>query len=207
MMSEVDLVAYPKIYSVRRIAKEIKTMRTPNFPNRGQPQKVSIPRWMAVIIALFFWIILLPLVHGGIPWAISLLAPRYGWREGRPANLNLLGLIPVALATACLTWLMCLHLARTSDLPDRVELERTPKYLLFGGPYAFTRHPMYLAELALWLGWSILYGSIVVFIGFLVEWLIFNFVIVPREESALEARFGKTYLEYKNRVPRWFGKR
>jgi Putative protein-S-isoprenylcysteine methyltransferase len=102
---------------------------------------------------------------------------------------------------------MCLHLARTSDLPDRVELERTPKYLLFGGPYAFTRHPMYLAELALWLGWSILYGSIVVFIGFLVEWLIFNFVIVPREESALEARFGKTYLEYKNRVPRWFGKR
>jgi protein-S-isoprenylcysteine O-methyltransferase Ste14 len=98
---------------------------------------------------------------------------------------------------------MVLHFAQT---PEKVELEQTPKYLLRRGPYTFTRNPMYLAELALWLGWALFYGSIAVFIGFLVVWVLMNFMVVPREERNLEARFGQTYLRYKNTVPRWLGK-
>jgi protein-S-isoprenylcysteine O-methyltransferase Ste14 len=30
--------------------------------------------------------------------------------------------------------------------------------------------------------------------------------LVPREERDLEAEFGDFYLQYKNRVPRWFGR-
>jgi protein-S-isoprenylcysteine O-methyltransferase Ste14 len=73
------------------------------------------------------------------------------------------------------------------------------------GPYGFTRNPMYGAELGLWLGWALWYGSVAVFSGFVVFWAVVNFVVVPREERSLEARFGGTYREYKAKKPRWFG--
>lgn len=182
------------------ILEELKTMNTTESHNNEQSDKASLPRWMALIIALFFWVTLLPLVHAGIPWALSLLTPRYGWVEGWPGIWNLLGLIPITVATICLIWLMILPF---SQIPKRVKLERTPTYLLIRGPYRFTRNPMYIAELALWLGWAILYGSIVVFIGFLILWPAMNYRVISREERELEARFGEAYREYKSSVPRW----
>jgi protein-S-isoprenylcysteine O-methyltransferase Ste14 len=86
-----------------------------------------------------------------------------------------------------------------------VEWERTPKYLLRRGPYTFTRNPKYLSELMLWLGWG-LYGSLAVLIGCLLLGVLMDFRAVPREERALEARFGEAYRSYKRQVPRWLGK-
>ena len=175
-------------------------MNTTENPNQERSKGQSIPGWMALMIALFFWVILLPLVHGGIPWALSLLTPHYGWIDGRPTTWNLLGLIPIALATILLIWLMILHFSR---IPKRVRFERTPTYLLTRGPYKFSRNPMYIAELALWFGWAIFYGSIVIFVALLVMAQLMNKRVVAREERDLEARFGEAYLEYKNKVPRW----
>jgi protein-S-isoprenylcysteine O-methyltransferase Ste14 len=98
---------------------------------------------------------------------------------------------------------MVLHFAQA---PERVQLEPTPSYLLRRGPYAFSRHPMYLSELVLLFGWTLFYGSIAVLIAFVVGCVFFNLVKIPQEERALKARFGEAYREYKNRVPRWFGK-
>ena len=178
-------------------------MNTSNVPDNSQPRSADVPGWVALIIALIFWVILLPLVHAGIPWALSLLTPHYGWIDGHPATWNWLGLIPVALAAILLIWLMILHFSR---IPKRVKLERTPTYLLTQGPYKFSRNPMYVAELALWLGWAILYGSIIVLVGFLIMGPVMNSRIVSREERDLEAHFGEAYREYKSKVPRWFGK-
>ncbi len=170
-------------------------MNTPENPNQERSKVVSIPWWMAFVAALIVWLV--------GPWAISLLTPHYGWAEGRPGNWNLLGLIPVVVGTACLLWIMVLHFAQA---PERVEMKLTKNYLLTRGPYAFTRHPMYLSELALLFGWIFFYRSVAVLIGFLVACAVLNFVNVPLEERALEARFGETYRQYKNTVPRWFGK-
>jgi len=98
---------------------------------------------------------------------------------------------------------MILHFSR---IPKRVKLERTPTYLLTRGPYRFSRNPMYVAELALWFGWAILYGSIIVFVGFLIMGPLMNSRVIAREEHDLDARFGDAYHEYKSKVPRWFGK-
>ncbi len=87
-------------------------MNTSNVPDNSQPRSADVPGWVALIIALIFWVILLPLVHAGIPWALSLLTPHYGWIDGHPATWNWLGLIPVALAAILLIWLMILHFSR-----------------------------------------------------------------------------------------------
>jgi protein-S-isoprenylcysteine O-methyltransferase Ste14 len=89
--------------------------------------------------------------------------------------------------------------------PERVEHHRGPPILLTGGPFAWTRNPMYLGFLMLWLGWALWYGSVAVGIGLvtLAAFLVFH---VPHEERGLEARFGEAYLQYKSKVPRWLGR-
>lgn len=85
-----------------------------------------------------------------------------------------------------------------------LDLKPTQK-LLTPGPYAFSRNPMYLSELAFWLGWALFFGSIAVLIGFLALFMLFNFVAVPHEERELETRFGEAYRAYKAQVPQWIG--
>ena len=131
-----------------------------------------------------------------------MLGPRYGWANGSPAVWNLFGLVPVAVGAVVLLWLMVLGFTQAAELPERVELDWSPKILLTRGPYQFSRHPMYLAELALWLGWALLYGSVAVSVGFLIVCVGVS-ALAPREERALEAKFGEAYRQYKARVPRW----
>jgi protein-S-isoprenylcysteine O-methyltransferase Ste14 len=71
------------------------------------------------------------------------------------------------------------------------------------GPYTFTRNPMYVAELGIWMGWALFFGSIGVFAAALLLWAVVSFVILPREELTLEAAFGQVYLQYKERTRPW----
>ena len=116
----------------------------------------------------------------------------------------LLGLAPVGFGVAVLAWVMVFGFSQRRDVPERVPLDWSPAILMTGGPYAVSRHPMYVGELALWLGWTILYGSIPVLIGFAVLGAVVA-RLAPREERALEAKFGDVYRQYKARVPRWLG--
>jgi protein-S-isoprenylcysteine O-methyltransferase Ste14 len=169
--------------------------------NRARQSMITMPRSIAVVVGLFIWLIVIPLAHGVVPWAISTRLPRYGWAGGAPGFWNLLGLIAVTLAAALLLWILALGISQT---PSRVKPGLTPSFLMMHGPYRLTRNPMYVAELGLWLGWAIFFGSPAVLIGFLVLWSVVSLIILPREERSLEAAFGQTYLQYKSRVPRWF---
>ena len=162
-----------------------------------------MPRWAAFILILFVWLVVIPLGHGLVPWAISRLMPRYGWESGVPGIWNLLGLIPLAVAAALLLWILASAIPQT---PARVELRLKPTFLLMRGPYRLSRNPMYLAELGVWLGWTCFFGSLGVLIGFAALLAIVRFVILPREERGLEATFGQSYLDYKDKVPRWLGR-
>src|ERR1700722_2288060 len=102
---------------------------------------ITMPRSIAIIVGLFVGLIVIPLAHGVLPWALSTRMPRYGWAEGAPGIWNRLGLIVVALAAALLIWILALSITQT---PERVKLGLTPPYLMMRGPYRFTRNPMYV---------------------------------------------------------------
>ncbi|MEO8712950.1 MAG: isoprenylcysteine carboxylmethyltransferase family protein [Parafilimonas sp.] len=157
----------------------------------------------AFILGLFVWLVAVPFVHGVVPWLISLRWGGCGWAENQPKFWNLLGLLPVLIASGCLIWVMILGFA---NIPEQAKLEWNASFLITKGPYAFSRNPMYLGELGLWFGWSVFYGSAAIFIVFILLCVIVNYVILPREEHLLEKRFGEVYLLYKNTVPRWLGK-
>jgi protein-S-isoprenylcysteine O-methyltransferase Ste14 len=179
----------------------------PGSPHETRKPRITVPRRVAIPAASVQWIILLPFFHGLIPWFVSSLTARHGWSHGQASPLNLAGLALVAGGTACLIWILFMHLAKT---PTRVQLELTPRYLLNEGPYRFSRNPMFIAVLVLWHGWAIYYGSASVFAACGVLFLLVNFVTVPWEERSLEKRFGRfgeSYRVYKRSVPRWIGRR
>src|SRR5512144_2809566 len=111
-------------------------MKTTENSHPELPKKVKVlSPWLAYPLALMVWEVL--------PWAISLLTPRYGWVEGRPSLWNWLGLIPVLVGTIGLLWGVRLHSAQS---PERIEMELDKSSLLKGSLYAFSRHPMYVSE-------------------------------------------------------------
>jgi hypothetical protein len=71
------------------------------------------------------------------------------------------------------------------------------------GPFARLRNPLYLGNIALWVGFAISAGliwlvpPIVLLLGFGYH------AIVRWEERLLESRLGDNYRAYAARVPRW----
>jgi protein-S-isoprenylcysteine O-methyltransferase Ste14 len=72
------------------------------------------------------------------------------------------------------------------------------------GPYRFSRNPIYLAFSVLQLGLAIWVGSWWLVATLAAAIAIIHYVVVPREERYLEARFGAEYRDYKAAVRRWF---
>jgi protein-S-isoprenylcysteine O-methyltransferase Ste14 len=75
--------------------------------------------------------------------------------------------------------------------------------LVATGPFARLRNPLYLGNIALWVGFAASAG-LVWLIPPIVLLLAFEYhAIVRWEERLLEGRLGDDYKEYAARVPRW----
>jgi protein-S-isoprenylcysteine O-methyltransferase Ste14 len=172
-----------------------RQMQNSNTPESRQTKKPRyVPLWQAFPLAIFVWVVL--------PGAIALLTPHLGWESGRPGAWNLVGLVPVLIGLTGLFWGM---LAHSAPSPGKIAWEEDKSYLLTRGMYAWSRNPMYVAELILLAGWVIFYSSAALMV-FFAAWFAFFHYLVRSEERILEARFGESYRQYKARVPRWFGK-
>jgi protein-S-isoprenylcysteine O-methyltransferase Ste14 len=75
--------------------------------------------------------------------------------------------------------------------------------IVTGGPFRYTRNPLYLSM-------TLIYGGISALANALLPVLLLPTVlrlmrrgIIEREEGYLERKFGEEYIEYKVRTPRW----
>ena len=72
------------------------------------------------------------------------------------------------------------------------------------GLYRYSRHPMYITQLVMFIGVGIASASWI-FLLFSIVYTILSFVIaIPEEQFCLD-NYGDTYREYMNRTPRWIG--
>jgi len=79
-----------------------------------------------------------------------------------------------------------------------------PNKLVTSGPFRFSRNPNYLGMALLLFGIAILLGNLSAFISPMLFVVLIDIFVIPVEEKNLEKKFGKKYLDYKNRVRRWF---
>lgn len=170
-----------------------------------QPGEWTISRRTARIMVFVVMLIVVPLVHLGVPWLLARSGTHYGWAGNTSGTLNKLGLVVLACAAGLIIWISATSVHQVRFMPERLHIGLQPPALLQTGPYGKTRHPMYLAEILLWLGVTIYFGSLLVLgIAVLITILAVRF-LVPREERALERQFGEGYREYQARVPALIG--
>ena len=80
----------------------------------------------------------------------------------------------------------------------------SPQKIMQKNIYAYFRHPMMWA-LTLVLAGEVMYHGMLILLVWFVAWLrIQQLYVVNYEEPQLEKRFGDSYRDYCQQVPRWF---
>jgi len=75
--------------------------------------------------------------------------------------------------------------------------------LCTGGPFRFSRNPIYLGDWFMLLGVSMLLNTFWPLVFAPLIWIMLRFGVIRHEEVHLEAKFGDAYRQYKTRVRRW----
>jgi protein-S-isoprenylcysteine O-methyltransferase Ste14 len=140
-------------------------------------------------------------VAGLLQWLLPLrvLAALEGFEDIDPL---LPGIVGLAAAAGGLSLSVAGYFSMRRHVGD-IEPWRAASVLVTDGAYGWTRNPGFLG---LWIG---LTGT---GLAFALDWLLIligptcvlvSLVVVRREEALLERRFGRAYLDYKQRVPRY----
>ncbi len=79
-----------------------------------------------------------------------------------------------------------------------------PQKLVVSGLYRYSRNPMYVSVTIVLFGWALSFASIALTLYSLLVVLAFHIRVVFGEEPWLAQTYGKDWLNYSKRVPRWF---
>ena len=81
-----------------------------------------------------------------------------------------------------------------------------PKEFIASGVYRFSRNPMYLGVLLIFIASGLIYHSVSLLILSLLLFSLAHLVVVFFEEPALRNKFGESYTAYEDAVGRWLPK-
>jgi protein-S-isoprenylcysteine O-methyltransferase Ste14 len=80
---------------------------------------------------------------------------------------------------------------------------RRAEHLVTGGPFAFTRNPIYLGNTMLMLGAGLVFGLLWFLPAAVIAAFLTQRIAIEAEEKHLESRFGRAYRDYRKKVRRW----
>ncbi len=145
------------------------------------------------LILLFLIWVLLPLSFIKLNNALGL--PVYDFRP-----LKLIGLLLIGIAVSTDIYLFYLFKVYGKGTPVPVE---PSKKVIETGLYKYTRNPMYLGHLTIYLGLFLYFGYLTLLILFLLAAAALHILVSKWEEPDLKKRLGKEYTDYLQKVPRW----
>jgi protein-S-isoprenylcysteine O-methyltransferase Ste14 len=110
----------------------------------------------------------------------------------------------IGFALLIMSWLL-VHAAETAmkRAGTPVKPSQPTNAVVTDGPYRFSRNPMYVASIGLYLAISFLLNAAwpIVLLPVLVA--VLDWGVIRREERYLAAKFGPSYGDYTRRVRRW----
>lgn len=108
-----------------------------------------------------------------------------------------LGLMSVALILAAMGF------REFSQAGNPVPPNRQIEGLMTGGPFRFSRNPLYLALALFHAGIALVIASVWLLLSLIPVLFLVRYYVIEREEAYLKRRFGQVYLEYQRHVRRW----
>lgn len=140
-----------------------------------------------------------PVIYAGV-FVLGLLLNRFAPPAGLPFALRLLGwlLVVAGIGAVGLPAVVTMRRAGTSPNPARPVTA-----FVAGGPYRFTRHPMYLGMAVVYAGAALAANVVWVLVLLPVAMAIVQQGAMVREEEYMARRFGESYRAYMRRVRRW----
>jgi len=139
------------------------------------------------------WTLIYLLLCAALSWSLG--SPRI---PGLP--IPLLGAALVAVAFITPVWALMLFRREDTEIEPT---SPTNRKLVTGGPYRFTRNPMYLGLVVLAVGIAVWVGTWPLVIAPLAVFATANWVHIPFEEAKMRRQFGADYDGYVARVRRW----
>jgi protein-S-isoprenylcysteine O-methyltransferase Ste14 len=115
-------------------------------------------------------------------------------RVARPLGLAL----TLAAAAVAASGFRALHDANTT-----FDVRESTTAVVTNGVYAYTRNPLYVGLILLFLGLGTLRNSRWHWMLALPTAAALHYLVIVREEAYLERKFGAEYRDYKTRVRRW----
>jgi protein-S-isoprenylcysteine O-methyltransferase Ste14 len=110
-----------------------------------------------------------------------------------------LGWLLVGTGLALFGWtLATFRLHRTTVNPYKAASS-----LCTGGPFRFSRNPIYVGDWFILGGVSLLLATAWPLLSAPLIWLTLRYGVIRHEEAHLEAKFGDEYRTYQTRVRRW----
>src|SRR5215831_14136694 len=111
-----------------------------------------------------------------------------------PADLpaGWLGALVFVLALALFAWAIVTITRAGSNVPTN----RPTTTIVEGGPYRFTRNPIYLGMVLGLIGLAIAFDNLWLLIMLVSFALVIRYGVVAREEAYLERKFGDVYQRY-----------
>ncbi len=110
------------------------------------------------------------------------------------------GIALIILAPTLALWaLVTMKAAGTNVAPAKPALT-----IVRGGPFRFTRNPMYLALCLLQVALGFFLNDWLTLLFVVPLAVILHYGVILREERYLTAKFGEPYLQLKRQVRRWF---
>jgi protein-S-isoprenylcysteine O-methyltransferase Ste14 len=143
-----------------------------------------------------------PFIYAGlfaIAYAVHWFVPLHLWPAGAPPAVRAIAWILIAvwlgLSASAVFWFR-----RAGTTPNPMEPTTA---VVVHGPYRFTRNPMYVSLVALYVGVTLFVNSAWPLILLPAVVLLVQRQVIAREEAYLESKFGEEYRAYKARVRRW----
>ena len=111
---------------------------------------------------------------------------------------SIAGILMISTGLPLALWTVYVQMVRGFGTPVPVF---PPKKLFVNGPYQYCRNPMALGIFIYYIGICLCFGNYTSFMIVAAFITLITLMIKFIEEPELERRFGKTYKEYKARVP------
>lgn len=143
------------------------------------------------------------------PFSVLFIIPRFLMNISNTKSLAGFGIVGVKIAGFIIIWLGATLAVWCTILmflfgKGTPLVTSAPQKILNRNIYAYVRHPMMWSLIFVVLGQALMYGQLI-----LIAWLIalsriLHLIVIHYEEPQLERRFGESWKEYCQKVPRWF---